>query len=91
MDSNMGTKTFVNHKVKKLVELGKIVRVTDGIYQCLPIPGYNISTYTIREYFGRLLCNCQAGRKGRDCSHIQAVRVYREKVEHVREVQLHIA
>ncbi|RJO64187.1 MAG: hypothetical protein C4540_04725 [Candidatus Omnitrophota bacterium] len=91
MGYEMGTKAFMNQKVKKLIELNKISRVTDGIYQCLPIPGYNISTYTIKEYFGKLLCNCQAGRKGRECSHIQAVRIYQERVEHSREVQLHIA
>jgi len=87
------TKTFehpVNQKVKKLLELGKISRVTYGVYQCLPIPGYNITTYTIKEHFGQLICNCQMGRKGRECSHVRAVRIYQDQTEHVKEQQLHM-
>lgn len=87
------TKTFaqpVNQKVRKLLELGKISKVTDGIYQCLPIPGYNITTYTIKEHFGQLICNCQMGRKGRECSHVRAVRIYQEQTERIREQQLHM-
>jgi len=79
-----------NYKVKKLLELGKISKVADGIYSVAPIPGYNITTYTIREYFGQLLCNCQAGRKGRECSHVRAVRIYQEQTEHAKEQQLHM-
>lgn len=77
----------LNYKVKRLLELGLIRRITDGLYEVLPIPGYNITTYTIKEHMGRLFCNCQAGRK-RDCSHAQAVRIYRERTES-REQQLH--
>lgn len=87
------TKTFaqsVSQKVKRLLELGKISKITDGLYQCLPIPGYNISTYSIREHFGRLLCNCQKGRKGGECSHVQAVRIFKKATENLHEEQLHI-
>lgn len=87
------TKTFaqpVNQKVRKLIELGLISRITDGVYQCLPIPGYNISTYTIKELYGQFICNCQMGRKGRECSHVRAVRIYREQTESTKEQQLHI-
>lgn len=98
MDSSVqhydaSTKKFeqpVNQKVKKLLDLGKVSKVTDGIYQCLPIPGYNITTYTIREHFGSLLCNCQAGRKGRECSHVKAVRIYKSQTESEKEHQLHL-
>ena len=86
-------KTFaqpVNQKVKILLECGLISKVTDGIYSAAPIPGYNITRYTIREHFGRLLCNCQKGRKGGDCSHTQAVRIYQCQVEHTKEQQLHM-
>lgn len=80
----------LSHKVKKLIELGLVRKVTDGVYECLPIPGYNITTYTIRETMGKLVCNCQAGRKGRECSHIQAVRLFKEKTENTKEQQLYI-
>jgi len=86
------TKTFeqpVGYKVRKLLELGKINKVTDGVYAATPIPGYNITTYTIREHFGRLLCNCQKGRKGGTCAHIEAVRLYRAQTE-PKEEQLHL-
>jgi hypothetical protein len=90
---NAGTRTFaqpVNQKVKKLLELGLISRITDGLYQCLPIPGYNITTYTIRELMGRLTCNCQRGRKELECSHVRAVRIYQDQVEHIKQEQLHL-
>lgn len=87
------TKTFAqatSYKVRRLLELGLISRITDGVYQALPIPGYNITTYTIKEQFGRLVCNCQAGRKGRECSHVRAVRVYQGQTESEKERQLHL-
>jgi len=90
---NAGTRTFeqpVSQKIKKLLELGLVRKITDGLYQCLPIPGYNITTYTIRELMGRLACNCQRGRKGLECSHVRAVRIYQNQTEHIKEEQLHL-
>ena len=79
-----------NYKVRKLLELGLVKKIVDGLYEILPIPGYNISTYTVKEQMGRLSCNCQAGRKGRDCSHVRAVRIFRTNTERLQEEQLHI-
>lgn len=89
---DVGTKKLtqpLSYKVRRILELGLIARITDGVYQCLPIPGYNITTYTIKEQMGRLICNCQAGRKGRECSHSQAVRIFRERTES-KEQQFHM-
>jgi len=80
----------VDAKVRRLLTLGCIKRVTDGLYECLPIAGYNTKTYSIRECFGRLMCNCQKGRKGAECSHAKAVKIYREEVEGIKEEQLHL-
>ena len=77
-----------NKKAQKLIELGNITKVTDGLYSCAPIPGYNTRTYAIRESMGETRCNCQAGRKGRECSHIQAVRMWQSKNEPQAEKQL---
>ena len=77
----------INYKVRRILDLGLIHRITDGLYEILPIPGYNITTYTVRENMGRLHCNCQAGRK-HDCSHTQAVRIFRERTE-AKEQQMH--
>lgn len=90
---NPSVKSFeqsANYKVKKLLEMGLVSKVTDGVYSVLPIPGYNITTYTIKEHFGQLICNCQMGRKGRECSHVRAVRIYQEQTEHIKEQQLHM-
>lgn len=78
------TKTFeqpVSYKVKKLLELKLISKQSDGLFRCLPIPGYNSTTYTIREIASSLFCNCQAGRKGRECAHIRAVRIHKQQTE----------
>jgi len=87
---DVATKTFtqpLNYKIKKLLELSLVTRITDGLYQVNPIPGYNITTYRVQERFGRLLCNCQNGKN--NCAHAQAVRIYREQTES-REQQLHV-
>jgi len=78
----------VSYKVKKLLELELIKKIADGVYQVLPIPGYNITPYTIREQIGRLACNCQGYRKYNRCSHAEAVRIYRERTE-TKEQQQH--
>ncbi len=89
---NPAAKTFsqpVNAKVKKLIELGLINKLSDGVYSISPIPGYNITNYTVRELMGRLTCNCQGYRKYNRCAHADAVRIYREKTE-PKEQQMHI-
>jgi len=71
----------VSYKVKKLLELGRISCLGEARYQVLPIPGYNYTTYNVKEQMGKLMCTCQKGRKGLECSHIVAVRIYRDMTE----------
>jgi hypothetical protein len=70
-----------SYKVKKLLELNRIKCLCFGVYECLPIDGYNTRTYVIRESYGKYVCNCQGYRKKNDCSHVQAVIRYKEKTE----------
>ena len=79
----------VNYKVRRLLELNLIHRITDGLYQINPIPHYNSTIYQVREQLGKLQCNCQCGRKGRECAHVRAVRIYQTQTE-PKEQQLHI-
>jgi hypothetical protein len=61
-------------KIRKFLENGCIKKEDDNTYVCLPLLGYNISTYTIkRRPDGRFSCNCQGYNKRGDCSHVQAV------------------
>ena len=71
----------VNYKVKKLLELGLIKKESYGVYIVLPIPGYNRTTYTIRQNFTELICNCQGFGKRKYCSHTKAVMIYKQKTE----------
>jgi len=56
-----------------------VIEFKPGIYEILPIEGYNTRTYTV-EYDGDCsTCNCQHYVKnGTACSHIAAVALYRK-------------
>lgn len=68
------------HKIDKFLEHHCIQYDQEKkVYYCLPIEGYNKTTYTIRKKDGELVCDCQYCqtklRKGEDamCSHIGAL------------------
>ena len=85
-DKEKGLLQPVGYKVARFLELGCIRKATDGVtffYECAPIPGYNKTTYTIRETLGELFCNCQGFYKRKDCSHAQAVRIYKQRTESI--------
>lgn len=61
-------------KAKKFLSLGLIRFNADHSFSVLPIKGYNITTYLIKD--GE--CNCQFYCKTkRDCSHILAIKLYK--------------
>ncbi len=88
------TKSFeqpVSSKTEKILALGLVKRIADGLYEVLPIPGYNITTYTIREAYGQISCNCQGYHKNRHCAHTDAVRIFRERTEtRDQQMQMHL-
>jgi len=71
----------LSYKVRRLLYLGCIKKLASGVYIVLPIPGYNRTTYTIRQNFTELICNCQGFGKRKYCSHIKAVMIYKQKTE----------
>ena len=76
----------LSYKVRRLLDLpsmrnGYIKKLACGVYIVLPIPGYNRTTYTIRQNFTELICNCQGFGKRKYCSHTKAVMIYKEKTE----------
>lgn len=77
----------VSSKTEKILAQGLVKRIVVGLYEVLPIPGYNITTYTIRESYGQLSCNCQGFHKNHRCAHVDAIRIFRERTE-TREEQL---
>lgn len=88
MKSNPYLETFghiAQYKAHKLLTLEKVYKVTEGEYRVMPIPGYNTTTYTVKEIMGKLVCTCQ---KHHHCSHALAVFLFIEQTEGVRERQL---
>ena len=64
----------VSYKVKELLRLGNIKKVHDDEYICLPILGYNTTTYRLtRRPDGSFQCQCQGFRKYNTCAHRQAL------------------
>jgi len=63
------------HKIKKFLAYGCIEK-RGTVYVCKPIKGYNTRTYTI-SINGAYHCNCQGFKKRGDCSHVQAVKIFR--------------
>jgi len=71
----------LSYKVQRLLDLRCIKKLASGVYECAPIPGYNRTTYTIKQSLGELFCNCQGFGKRKYCSHTKAVMIYKEKTE----------
>ena len=76
--SSLGDKTAATMltKAKKFIESHCIIEQNDG-YICLPLEGYNKTTYTIKNG----ACNCQGWSSKQAegqgfCSHVLAVRQY---------------
>lgn len=67
----------MNDKANKFLDLGCINQVSDTSWECRPILGYNIHTYTILKLVDDTFrCNCQGFHKNNYCSHIEAVRIF---------------
>lgn len=61
-------------KIRKFLDHGCIVKINNDTYNCLPLLGYNTTTYTIRRGpTGNFRCNCQGFNKRFDCSHVQTL------------------
>lgn len=76
--SSSGDKTAATmlSKARKFIEAHCIIEQNDG-YICLPLEGYNKTTYTIKNG----TCNCQGWSSKQAegqgfCSHVLAVRQY---------------
>lgn len=66
-------------KARHTVKLGRIKRVSEGNFLCVPEEGYNKTTYSIHyDYFNDAWsCNCQHNHVvGKICSHIIAVNLF---------------
>jgi len=63
------------YKVKRFVELKRIIKIKEGEWKCLPVQGYNITTYTMIKDLAGWRCNCQGFSKREDCSHLQALMI----------------
>lgn len=71
------TQKSMNNKANKFLEYGCISEVDFNVYQCRPLIGYNIHTYTIhKQVDDTYRCNCQGFKKNNYCSHIEAVRIF---------------
>jgi hypothetical protein len=62
-------------KAERFVDLGLIRYIGENTFICLPVPGYNKSTYIMRrEDDGNFSCNCfYAVKRQKTCSHIMAL------------------
>lgn len=71
------------NKIRTIVMNGQLVKATEDLWFCNPLPGYNHTTYRLERIpaTGDFKCNCQGYKTkerihGRgDCSHHQALLV----------------
>jgi hypothetical protein len=64
----------ISYKVRKLLDLGCIKKINQDEYICLPILGYNSTTYRLtRRADGSFQCQCQGFKKYNACAHRQAL------------------
>lgn len=61
------------YKIDKLVQTGRIKKINEGQYVCLPTDGYNKTTYKLEKVNGFWNCNCQGFKKRNVCSHLIAL------------------
>ena len=70
-------KSSIYRKAKIFIENDCIKVLSRDRFECLPIRGYNKTTYTITNYNEIWHCNCQFHTKTKKvCSHIKAVIMY---------------
>jgi hypothetical protein len=62
-------------KAKKFLENNCIKRISQQKWHCLPLEGYNSTTYLI-SFIDSWDCNCQGFSNNQNCSHILAVKQY---------------
>lgn len=61
-------------KIKKIISFGCLKKITEDLWVCNPILGYNSTAYTLkRNYLGTFSCNCQGHNKRGYCSHSNAL------------------
>ena len=64
-------------KAKKFCKLKLVKYVGDGLFACLPIPGYNSTTYAMVKERGEWVCSCQwFVKQGLVCSPLRALFLY---------------
>lgn len=68
-----GLEQPVSKKVKTLIELGRLSPDGPGRFLCLPIFGYNKTTYTLTLKEMAWVCNCQGFTVRGYCAHVQAL------------------
>jgi hypothetical protein len=79
----------ITTKIKKLVEGQRIKGASPGSdhdYECLPIAGYNVTTYRLWINAGGIRCSCQGFNKKGNCSHERALRIVRIAAHPQREL-----
>ena len=64
-------------KVRAYLKGDLILQSGDGIYTVLPLPRRH-QIHTVRLVDGYLSCDCQGFHSHGTCSHVAAVRAYRE-------------
>jgi hypothetical protein len=88
--SKLGDKQVATllHKAQLFLELECIKKSGPNEYLCLPIKGYNKTTYKIEFKDNEWICNCQGynsklkSGEYANCSHIIAVKQWRFIKEH---------
>lgn len=79
----------MNDKANKLLDHNCITQTGENEWQCRPILGYNITTYTIQKFpDDTYRCNCQGFHKNKYCSHVEAVRIFIARSTPVKERQM---
>jgi hypothetical protein len=74
------SKTLLGSQKAKAREFNRLELIKyagNGKFHCLPVKGYNKTTYTLEKRNGEWTCSCQwYCKQGLVCSHIQALWLY---------------
>jgi len=63
-----------SYKVRKILEHNCLRKVGKDTWNCLPIAGYNVTTYRLTKMpSGSYSCSCQGHKKRGACSHSAAL------------------
>jgi len=78
----------LNEKANKFLDHECIKQTGEDLFECRPILGYNIHTYTIQKFpDDTYRCNCQGFHKNKWCSHVEAVRIFLSRINPTAEGQ----